>query len=232
MEFFKKAKAVRFRSHHNKYLLAGDDEESIWQDRDGTVKNAKWTVEINESGNAIRLKSCYGKYLTASNMPGLLGMKSKKVVQTLPKSLDCSVEWEPIREGTFKMRLKMAGHGQFLRANGGVPPWRNSITHDTAHRCAAKDWVSWDVEVVEICMDQFLAPKETTSDGVETNDDDSQQADTPSEIDVTSPPPPPSKHSSETKKNRRPGVRANDLYSYFSMCTCQTDYHKKGSKSS
>jgi hypothetical protein len=70
------------------------------------------------------------------------------------------------------------------------------------------------------------------SDGVETNDDDLQQADIPSEIDVTSPPPPPSKHSSETKKNKRHGVRANDLYSYFSMCTCPTDYHKRGSKSS
>ncbi|KAL6136420.1 hypothetical protein ACLB2K_061715 [Fragaria x ananassa] len=73
-------------------------------------------------------------------MPRLMGMKSKKVVQTLPKTLDSTVEWEPIREEGFKVKLKMAGsHDEFSRANGGVPPWRNSITHDTAHRKLAKD---------------------------------------------------------------------------------------------
>ncbi|XP_062030531.1 uncharacterized protein LOC133746365 [Rosa rugosa] len=226
MEFFKKAKVVRFRSHHNKYLLAGDDEESVWQEREGHVRNARWKVEINESGTAIRLKSCYGKYLTASNTPGRLGMKSKKVVQTLPETLDSTVEWEPIREG-FKVRLKMAGHGQFLRANGGVPPWRNSITHDTAHRSAAKVWGLWDVDVVEIAMDQLPAPpKKTKPDG-----GDSQQPDAPSEIDMTWSAP---KQNSDSKERKigRGVVRTNDLYSCFSMCTCPTVYDEKGSKQS
>ncbi|XP_050380007.1 uncharacterized protein LOC126797415 [Argentina anserina] len=253
MEFFRKAKSVRFRSHHNKYLLADNDEESIWQDPEGTVKNAKWMVEINESGTAIRLKSCYGKYLTASNLQGRLGMKSKKVVQTLPKTLDTTVEWEPIREG-FKVKLKMAGHDQFLRANGGVPPWFNSITHDTAHRKMAKEWALWNVDVVEIA-----SPKKSTSDGGETKDGDSEQLDTcPSESDMTSSPtnqnsksvksegsgdsqppdtcmleidmtPSPAKKKSDRKqrKIRRGVVRTNPL-SMFTMCTCSppVDYQR------
>ncbi|KAI4312973.1 hypothetical protein MLD38_037757 [Melastoma candidum] len=36
MEFFLKAKNVRLRSHHDKYLAANHDEESICQDSDGS----------------------------------------------------------------------------------------------------------------------------------------------------------------------------------------------------
>lgn len=148
MELFQKAKAVRLKSRHDKYLLADEDEESVCQDRNGSIVNAKWTVEILEEANVLRFKSCYGKYLTASNMPSLFGMTGKKVLQTLPKRLDSSVEWEPIREG-FQVRLKTR-YGLYLRANGGLPPWRNSITHDIPHRTATQDWVLWDVDVVQI----------------------------------------------------------------------------------
>ncbi|EXB36667.1 hypothetical protein L484_002081 [Morus notabilis] len=150
MELFQKVRVVRLRSHHEKYLLADDDEESVCQHRNGSVRNARWTVEIvdNTGANVLRFKSCYGKYLTASNMPFLLGMTGKKVLQTLPTRLDSSTEWEPIREG-FQVRLKTR-YGQFLRANGGLPPWRNSITHDIPHRTSTQDWVLWDVDVVEL----------------------------------------------------------------------------------
>ncbi|KAM7251039.1 hypothetical protein ACFE04_022922 [Oxalis oulophora] len=149
MEFFHKAKAVRFRSHHDKYLLAEDDEESVTQDRNGSSKTAKWTVEIVPgSDSIIRLKSCYNKYLTASNQPYLLGMTGRKVTQSLPKRLDSSLEWEPIRDGN-QLKLKTR-YGNFLRANGGLPPWRNSVTHDVPHRSSTQDWILWDVDVVEI----------------------------------------------------------------------------------
>lgn len=148
MELFQRAKVIRLRSHHDKYLLADDDEETVCQDRNGSVKNAKWTVEFVEHSVGLRFKSCYGKYLTAANVPFLLGMTGKKVLQTLPQRLDSSLEWEPVREGV-QVRLKTR-YGQFLRANGGVPPWRNSITHDIPHRTATQDWVLWDVDVVEI----------------------------------------------------------------------------------
>ncbi|CAI9775320.1 unnamed protein product [Fraxinus pennsylvanica] len=151
MDLFQNAKAVRLKSVHNKYLTAEEDEESVAQHRTGSSKNAKWTVEfVENSDNIIRLKSCYNKYLTASNKPFLLGMTGRKVLQTIPGRLDSSVEWEPIREGS-SVKLKTR-YGQFLRANGGLPPWRNSVTHDIPHRTATKDWVLWDVHVVEILV--------------------------------------------------------------------------------
>ncbi|GMP28969.1 hypothetical protein CsSME_00004285 [Camellia sinensis var. sinensis] len=72
MDLFCNAKAVRLRSHHDKYLLADDDEDSITQDRNGSAKNARWTVEFIDDddgggANFLRLKSCFGQYLTASN---------------------------------------------------------------------------------------------------------------------------------------------------------------------
>ncbi|KAJ7943544.1 Actin cross-linking [Quillaja saponaria] len=151
MDFFYNAKAVRLRSHHNKYLHADDDEEAVTQDRNGSSNTARWFVEfVPEFENIIRLKSCYGKYLTASNQPFLLGMTGRKVLQTLPRRLDSSVEWEPIREGNH-VKLKTR-YAQFLRANGGLPPWRNSITHDIPQRTATQEWILWDVDVVEILV--------------------------------------------------------------------------------
>ncbi|EOA24462.1 hypothetical protein CARUB_v10017719mg [Capsella rubella] len=147
MEIFKKAETVRLRSYHDKYLLAEEDEESVSQDRDGRSMNARWSVEVVEQADVIRLKSCFGKYLTASNIPMFLGMTGKKVTQTLPRRLDSSTEWEPVREGV-QVRLKTR-YGQYLRANGGLPPWRNSITHDIPHRSTTQDWVLWDVDILD-----------------------------------------------------------------------------------
>lgn len=156
MDLFHNAKAVRLRSHHDKYLIAEEDEESVTQDRNGSARNARWTVEF--VGNAIRLKSCYGKYLTASNQPFLLGMTGRKVLQTLPRRLDSSVEWEPVKDGS-QARLRTR-YGNYLRANGGLPPWRNSVTHDVPHRTATQDWVLWDVGIVEI-LDHNVGQKES-----------------------------------------------------------------------
>lgn len=181
MELFQKAKEVRLRSRHDKYLLADDDEESVCQDRNGAVKNARWTVEIVENAKILRLKSCYGKYLTASDAHFLLGMTGKKVLQTLPQRLDSSVEWEPIREG-FQVRLKTR-YGHFLRANGGVPPWRNSITHDIPHRTASQDWVLWDVDVVQIRVQSL--PSQPASKPPSRSDSSSSEGS--SKIELVSP---------------------------------------------
>ncbi|KAG9146322.1 hypothetical protein Leryth_008022 [Lithospermum erythrorhizon] len=106
MEVFQNAKTVRLRSTHNKYLTAEANQESVKQDKDGSSKNSKWTVEIvPNSDSIIRLKSCYNKYLTASNQPFFMGMTGKRVLQTVPKKVDSSVEWEPIREG-WKVKLR------------------------------------------------------------------------------------------------------------------------------
>lgn len=147
MEFFKKAKSVRLKSIHEKYLTADADEESVFQDRVGSSDCTKWTVEFVEGAeNVVRLKSFLGKYLTALDEQFLLGVTGQKVVQTLPTKLNSSVEWEPIRDG-MQVKLKTR-YGNYLRANGGLPPWRNSITHDIPHR--HHDWILWDVHVVDI----------------------------------------------------------------------------------
>ncbi|KAL1187789.1 hypothetical protein V5N11_005661 [Cardamine amara subsp. amara] len=148
MDFFNQAKAVRMRNIHHKYLAADEDEETVTQDRNGSDKRTRWIVEpVRGSFEVIHLKSCYGNYLTASNERFLLGATGCKVVLSKPNRLDSSVEWEPVREGS-KMKLKTR-YGNLLRANGGLPPWRNSVTHDTPH---VSDSFLWDVDVVEILV--------------------------------------------------------------------------------
>lgn len=152
MDFFHDANEVRIRSCHGKYLIAHDDQESVTQDRHGSSKAARWTVEVlpadHNNHNIIRLKSCYNKYLTTSNLPFLFGMTGRKVLQTVPDRLDSSVEWEPIRDGNNQVKFRTR-YGEFLRANRGLPPWRNSITHDIPRRTATQDWIFWYIDVVE-----------------------------------------------------------------------------------
>ncbi|KAL8266341.1 hypothetical protein R6Q59_003685 [Mikania micrantha] len=153
MDFFYGAKAVRLQSHHNKYLVADEDQETVRQSRNGSSSKARWTVEfVPGNPNAIRLKSCHGLYLSATNEPFLLGMTGKKVLQHSAKTNpDHTTEWEPIKENAFHVKLR-SSDGKFLRANGGTPPWRNSITHDVPHRTATQDWVLWGVDVVDISL--------------------------------------------------------------------------------
>ncbi|GFP90350.1 hypothetical protein PHJA_001178900 [Phtheirospermum japonicum] len=162
MDFFRKAKSVRLKSHHNKFLTAESDEETVVQDRSGSSMSARWTVEfVDDVENVIRLKSRYGKYLKAHDEEFLLGVTGRKVVQSMPRKLDSSVEWEPIRDG-MQVKLKTR-YGNFLRANGGLPPWRNSITHDIPHR--HRDWILWDVDVVE--LRPISPPKVTRSESLD-----------------------------------------------------------------
>ncbi|XP_042001369.1 uncharacterized protein LOC121750821 [Salvia splendens] len=147
IEFFNKARSVRLKSYHNKYLTADSDEEHVIQERSGSKKSVKWEVEFVEgSEEVIRLKSCYGKYLKAEDEEYLLGVTGRRVSQALPRKLDSSVEWEPVRDGML-VKLKTR-YGNYLRANGGLPPWRNSITHDIPHR--HHGWTLWEVDVLEI----------------------------------------------------------------------------------
>jgi hypothetical protein len=146
MDLFLNAKVVKLRSHHDKYLVAEEDEESVIQSRNGSSRNALWTVElVPNSQSVICLKSCYNKYLTASNERFLLGATGRKVAQT---SLESSLGWEPIRVEGTRVKLKTQ-YGKFLKANGtGVPPWRNSVTHDNPVVTSTHDTI-WDVEVVD-----------------------------------------------------------------------------------
>ncbi|CAN6203292.1 unnamed protein product [Urochloa humidicola] len=158
MELFERARTVRLRSHHDKYLYADEDESHVVQDRNAASPNARWVVEpVPHSPGVLRLRSRYGRYLSASNEPFLLGVTGRKVLQTLPHRLDSSVEWVPVRDDARSSRAAAlpgarlrTRYGNFLRANTGLPPWRNSVTHDTPHRHAG--WVVWDVEVVQAVL--------------------------------------------------------------------------------
>ena len=58
----------------------------------------------------------------------------------------------------LQVRLR-SWSGKFLRANGGTPPWRNTVTVDEPHSSATRDWILWDVEPVEAVeelVDEFL----------------------------------------------------------------------------
>ncbi|GAB4852791.1 hypothetical protein Ancab_016999 [Ancistrocladus abbreviatus] len=151
MEFFRGAKAVRLKGQHNRYLIAGDDEETVRQSGNGSSRNAQWIVELVEGKkNAIRLRSCHRKYLCASDDAFLLGWTGKKVLQVSPSmKTDPSVQWEPLKDGaSVKLR---SWEGMFLRANGlMMPPWKNSVTHDSPLLTATQDWILWRVDVLEI----------------------------------------------------------------------------------
>lgn len=140
---------MKLRSHLNKYLFADDDQETVRQSRNGSAKRAIWLVELVENkDDVVRLKSLYGKYLTASDLPFLLGLTGNKVLQTFPeKNMNWIIEWQPISDG-FQVKLK-TWCGTFLRGNGGTPPWRNSITHDEPYTGSTKKWILWDVQEVK-----------------------------------------------------------------------------------
>ncbi|KAL6880698.1 hypothetical protein ACP4OV_012263 [Aristida adscensionis] len=154
MELFERARTVRLRSHHAKYLYADEDESRVTQDRNASSPNARWLVEpVPHTPGVLRLRSRYGRYLSASNEPFLLSVSgARRVVQTLPHRLDSSVEWVPVRDAATAatanaVRLRTR-YGNFLRANSRLPPWRNAVTHDVPHRHAG--WVLWEVEVVQV----------------------------------------------------------------------------------
>ncbi|XP_071692369.1 uncharacterized protein [Rutidosis leptorrhynchoides] len=175
MDFFRKAKTVRLKSYHNKYLQSENDNENVSQDRNGTTNKSVWTVEfVNGFDNVISLKSISGKYLTATEDQKMLGVTGRKVIQTLPQKLNSSVEWEPIRDG-FQVRLKTR-YGNYLRANSGLPPWRNSVTHDIPYK--HHDWILWDVEVVEAKMEEpVLLPVAVQQETIDSDLDSGSDSD-------------------------------------------------------
>ncbi|KAL1541836.1 hypothetical protein AAHA92_26008 [Salvia divinorum] len=148
MDIFRKAKSIRMVSYRDKYLTAEEDEESVIQDEQQRQQSV-WTVELVADRDAIRLRSCLGTYLTASSIPLLpAGVTAKKAVQTSRESpSDPAIEWEPLRDG---MQVKLRSCcGNFLRPNGGLPPWRNIVTHDVPHLPNSGNKLLWDVQIVE-----------------------------------------------------------------------------------
>ncbi|KAM2065048.1 hypothetical protein ACFX1T_028074 [Malus domestica] len=123
MDLFSTVRAVKLRSHLNKYLVVVDNKYYVCQSRNSTSRKARWTVKLVENkSHVVRLKSCHGLYLTATDLIFLLGMTGNKVIQAkLDKLVDWKFEWEPIREG-FQVKLR-TWCGTYLHSNGGPSPW-------------------------------------------------------------------------------------------------------------
>ncbi|KAH9609471.1 hypothetical protein KSS87_022737 [Heliosperma pusillum] len=143
-------KTIRLLIYNDKYLTAHEDGESVIQGRNESQKQAYWTVEHLPSvgKNLVRLKSSYQNYLTATDDNFLLGATGKKVKQTPLKWLDYSIEWELIMVDN-KVKLK-TWNGNFLKANGGLPPWRNSVTHDHSSVIPTASSMLWEIEVFDV----------------------------------------------------------------------------------
>lgn len=146
MQFFRDAHSVRLLAHTGKYLWADEDKKSVAQRRGRDAYGAIWRVELVADKNAVRFKSVYDLYLMASDYAFLLGATGKKVLQSFASKADSALEWEPVEAGTF-VKLKTKGD-KFLRANGGMPPYRNSVTHDVPVLASNQPVVLWEVEVV------------------------------------------------------------------------------------
>jgi hypothetical protein len=146
MEFFKDVHSVRLLGNKGKYLWADDDRRSVAQKKGQDSYGVIWRVELVPERNAIKLKSVYDLYLFASDYPFLLGATGKKVMQSFKVAENEALEWEPIAAGTL-VKLRTKGD-KFLRANGGVPPYRNSVTHDVPVLPSNQNVVLWEVEVV------------------------------------------------------------------------------------
>ncbi|OEL33955.1 hypothetical protein BAE44_0005026 [Dichanthelium oligosanthes] len=196
MELFERARTVRLRSHHDKYLYADEDEAHVIQDRNAASPNARWVVEpVPHSPGVLRLRGRYGRYLSASNEPFLLGVTGRKVLQTLPHRLDSSVEWVPIRDDGGSAGAHGRGarlrtrYGNFLRANAGLPPWRNSVTHDSPHRHAG--WVVWEVEIVQAIIPTGPDSSASASDAADADATPAPSYKPPSRSPSPSPSPAP-----------------------------------------
>lgn len=162
MDLLLKTGAIKLRSHLGKILVGDEDNETVRQSRNEKTRRAIWIVEPCPSNpDVVRLKNLSsGLYMTASDSPFLLGMTGKRVLQ-LAISDPTRVEWEPIVDG-FQVKFRSSKESKYLRANGGTPPWRNSVTYDTPLTGKTSNWTLWDVEPVTTSdialLDDALSP--------------------------------------------------------------------------
>ncbi|KAK4347769.1 hypothetical protein RND71_034108 [Anisodus tanguticus] len=136
MGHLEKAKPIHLKTHNGKYLIASKDEKSVRQSRDGSAVNALWSVEFLDGQHYLRLESCYGKYLTASNVPLL----PKTAYETVFRNrMGVRIRWIVIPNSP-KDAIR-----PFLETLWRNNPWRNIVTHDVPHRKKSL----WEIEIME-----------------------------------------------------------------------------------
>lgn len=162
MDIFRNDMIVRLKNVQDKYLIAQQDEQSVSKSRNGFTKNAQWKVEVNDE-DSLYLKSCYGKYLTASNQPLIPGMiaRNLRVTQTQPEKKNTSHLWLPVGQPEQRephtMWLRTL-HGSYLQTHSGPPPLGNMITHDLLRKDGPNPLskkILWHIEIVDSPSDTW-----------------------------------------------------------------------------
>ncbi|KAJ0818037.1 putative actin-crosslinking [Helianthus annuus] len=156
MDVLRNDMIIRIKNNQGRYLVAQQDEESVSKSRDGSTKNAQWTVEMYDE-ESLYLKSCYGKYLTASNQPSIPGLiaRNLRVTQTQPAKRNTSHRWLPVSQPDprepHSVWLKTP-HSSYLRSHYGPPPLGNLITHDPIWKDTPNPRnkkILWHIEIVD-----------------------------------------------------------------------------------
>ncbi|XP_071739000.1 uncharacterized protein [Rutidosis leptorrhynchoides] len=162
MELFQDNMIIRLKNGQDRYLIAHRDEISVSKSRDGFTKNAQWTIELNDK-ESLYLKSCYEKYLTASNQPSIPGMiaRNLKIIQNQPVKKNTSHLWLPVGQSDpqepHSFWLKTL-HGSYLKSHSGPPPLGNVITHDLLQQDKLNSQnkkITWHVEIVDSPSDTW-----------------------------------------------------------------------------
>ncbi|KAI3704763.1 hypothetical protein L1987_74992 [Smallanthus sonchifolius] len=156
MEVFQNDMIIRLKNNQGRYLVAQQDEESVSKSRDGSTQNAQWKIEMHDE-ESIYLKSCYGKYLTASNQPSIPGLVARnlKVIQTQPEKRNTSHLWLPVSQTDTQEPHSVwltTLHNTYLRAHSGPAPLGNMITHDLFRKENPKTHnkkILWHIEIVD-----------------------------------------------------------------------------------
>lgn len=145
MSIFQDSMVVKLVSYRGKYLHAVDNLKSVIQGDDASSMNARWTVELVPGReSAIRLRSCYGRYLTATNKIKGLTRRCRKVQQTRPTKLGASVQWVPTRQkDQLVVKLRSSRYDTHLRAN----TLRNLVRHKLPFRNSFRNY-KWRLDIV------------------------------------------------------------------------------------
>ncbi|XP_058193350.1 uncharacterized protein LOC131310381 isoform X2 [Rhododendron vialii] len=109
--------------------------------------------DLYPNGMVVRLRSKNNKYLFAGEDKISVTLVESDSSENVRWTVEFSYESDDIFRlkscyGSKDWVKLITRDGSFLRANGGLPPWKDTVTHDVPW--AFQDLVLWDVQPVEI----------------------------------------------------------------------------------